>query len=312
MSLFSFQKCIKRTIPTFYQKNWTKQLSFVKDNQDFLNLVKDHGEGSITLKRREKILDIIISNPSKRNAISGKMMYQLALIADEVKAELETDSQIACLTIRGEGTEAFCAGADINLAQQVLTSPEKGAMMAKFMNSTLNFFRQSGLISVCLVNGPALGGGAEISTVGDFRIIAGNGKAFIQFVQAKVGAAPGWGGGRRLVSVVGRKQAIKLFGSSMRVTPSEALLLGLVDEVAEITDSNSWDDVSLRFLEPYVNQPFPKSLQAIKTGIASSETLPSDEAINKEINLFQSRWQSKDNTQAFSKTLNDISSKGKK
>ncbi len=52
------------------------------------------------------------------------------------------------------------------------------------------------LISVaCLGN--ALGGGAELATAADFRIMVPGAK--VQFVQARMGVSAGWGGTSRLV-----------------------------------------------------------------------------------------------------------------
>lgn len=57
------------------------------------------------------------------------------------------------------------------------------------------------VISVaCLGN--ALGGGAELSTACDFRVMARGSK--VQFVQARMGVSCGWGGTSRLVRVRAR------------------------------------------------------------------------------------------------------------
>ena len=41
--------------------------------------------------------------------------------------------------------------------------------MAQFMTDAFTRLRSSGLISVCLINGSCIGGGAELATVCDFR-----------------------------------------------------------------------------------------------------------------------------------------------
>jgi enoyl-CoA hydratase/carnithine racemase len=55
------------------------------------------------------------------------------------------------------------------------------------------------LISVCLVRGRAIGGGAELTLSTDFRVFAPTGK--LNFVQARLGVLPGWAGGSKLVSL---------------------------------------------------------------------------------------------------------------
>lgn len=50
-----------------------------------------------------------------------------------------------------------------------VNTPELGMAMSKFMSEAFMRVRMSGLISVCLLNGTAVGGGAEIATVCDYR-----------------------------------------------------------------------------------------------------------------------------------------------
>jgi enoyl-CoA hydratase/carnithine racemase len=44
-----------------------------------------------------------------------------------------------------------------------------GVFMSQFMTDAFTRLRTSGFISVCLINGSAVGGGAEIATVCDYR-----------------------------------------------------------------------------------------------------------------------------------------------
>lgn len=47
-----------------------------------------------------------------------------------------------------------------------------------------------------------------------------------------MGVSTGWGGGSRLVDIVGRRTALRLLGWSEMITADEALAIGLVDAVA--------------------------------------------------------------------------------
>ena len=51
----------------------------------------------------------------------------------------------------------------------------------------------------------------------------------VQFVQARRGVTPGWGGGTQLVDLVGRQQALKLLTSSVKIHGIKAKAIGLVD-----------------------------------------------------------------------------------
>ena len=65
--------------------------------------------------------------------------------------------------------------------------------MCDFMSDALNKIRGCSAVSVCVINGPAVGGGSEIVSCTDFRIMSDADTAFIKSVHAKIGALPGWG-----------------------------------------------------------------------------------------------------------------------
>ena len=113
-------------------------------------------------------------------------MFQLADIVDNYITHTSLiPNDLVCLVIKGSGSDAFCSGASFSLVKNVVNDSNKGKLMAEFMTDCLNRIRQSGLISLCYINGPALGGGAELTTVTDFRLISSD--ARIQFVHAKLG-----------------------------------------------------------------------------------------------------------------------------
>lgn len=53
--------------------------------------------------------------------------------------------------------------------------------------------------------------------------------AEIRFAQVKMGLTPGWGGGTRLVRLLGKQQALQLLGKGQKVDLSYGRQLGLVD-----------------------------------------------------------------------------------
>lgn len=57
--------------------------------------------------------------------------------------------------------------------------------------------------------------------------------AFIQFVQVKMGVIPGWGGGTRLVKLLGKQRALHLLGTARRCDASDAQDIGLVDQIVQ-------------------------------------------------------------------------------
>lgn len=109
------------------------------------------------VKNTKDIASITIDNPSRKNALTGHMMVQLAEIMDE----LETWESGKGVILHGnEGT--FGSGADLSVAKTILT-PEEGAQMCFFMQRTLTRLRRLPMVSLAVVQGKAVGGGAEVS-----------------------------------------------------------------------------------------------------------------------------------------------------
>lgn len=335
----------------------------VETHKEFLELVGDVGEGRVKLdmQRYERIAELVIDQPARRNAVSGRMMRQLADAVDHLlqsaaaAGEGATKDQPVGLIIRGTGGEAFCAGADLGLVGEVVNTPERGAMMSAFMTDALNRLRQSALISVACLNGTALGGGAELATAADFRIqpstkqlmalaaepaheVSGQLRKTpnftLQFVHAKIGASPGWGGARRLVNIVGRQKALLICAAAKPITAEQGEAMGLIDQVlapppllqqkwrrlqielqsgeaggggsiADFEDfcNQYYSEAARDFLEPFVSSMlFADSVRAIKTSVASVEDETSDASKDIEQLMFRSRWFSRDNVKGLHST----------
>lgn len=191
-----------------------------------------------------------IHNPAARNALSGKMMAQLADIVTQLE-DPAVHSRLNAVVLTGTGGW-FCAGADLQVAKQELSSSAAGTAMGTLMVDTLTRFRRLPLVSVALVEGGAYGGGAELSTACDFRIMEKS--AVIQFVQAKMGVSPGWGGGARLYKLVGRQQALRLLCAAEKVTSTRAVAIQLVDSLFDKENETAASAVG-SFLVPFDSVP---------------------------------------------------------
>jgi enoyl-CoA hydratase/carnithine racemase len=287
-----------------------KAVGLVARHEEFLRLVQSHGKGSISVNYvHDKFAELVFVNKDKKNCITGAMMYQLAQAVDQLLVEVKNNHRPLCLLIRGEGTDTFSSGADLQLVHDLINSPVKGEMMSRFMTEALNSLRNSSIISACAVNGLALGGGSELTTVGDFRIFSNNPDHYISFFHAKIGAMPGWGGINRLVSIVGRRNAIKMCGESRKVYAKEGLEMGLVDTIIPIRSESDWSIAGQDFFAPYLDQKYHKSILAMKEIIAAADTFPAIEALQIEQENFKHRWYADDHAKVMAniakKRVND-------
>ncbi|KAK4823890.1 hypothetical protein QYF61_007838 [Mycteria americana] len=136
--------------------------------------------GSINLSKEDSGIGILtLNNPKLMNAFTGTMMLEL----QERVTELENWKDGKGLIIYGAGN-TFCSGSDLNAVKAISNSQarwdEYVHVYAKHLNQTyektksINFGYKTllcrlPLISVALVQGKAVGGGAELTTACDFR-----------------------------------------------------------------------------------------------------------------------------------------------
>jgi len=106
---------------------------------------------------------------------------------------------------------------------------DAAADMCDVMSWVLGALAEAPCVVLAAVEGPALGGGAELLTACD-HIYAGP-KAQIGFVHARLGVSPGWGGGARLLRRVGRRRTLWWLTESRAVGAQDAVQHGMFDEV---------------------------------------------------------------------------------
>lgn len=236
-------------------------------------------------------------------------MFEFANIIDTLVPASCSDvgHKYVGVIVRGTGKEAFCSGADLSLVKEVVNTPQKGGMMSMFMTDALNRLHQSGLVSVCVLNGPALGGGSEFTTACDFRVMPSDDKIFVQFIHAKIGASPGWGGAYRLTKMIGRRSALRMIATSPRLNAHDAHAIAYADHVIEphsnpeVLADDYYREAGVRFLQPYLDMQFPGSVRAIKQAVAAADELDTDAARSIEMNMFRQRWGGSDNKAALTK-----------
>lgn len=166
---------------------------------------------------------VTIDRPAARNALSSKVMAELAQVAGEL--ELEVDVRVVILT--GAGDKAFVAGADI-LEMSELT-PNQARAFSEMGGTVGTSIETSEKPWIAAVNGFALGGGCELALACDF-ILAADSAMFGQ-PEVTLGVIPGFGGTQRLARRVGIAKTKQLCMTGELIKADEALRIGLADAV---------------------------------------------------------------------------------
>jgi len=236
-----------------------------------IDLLFDHDTGMASL---------VLNRPEKKNALSGSMMVELS----DAVTELEKWKEGKSVAVYGAGN-TFCSGADLDLVQQNL-DPKEGMFFSQYMQSVLTRLNQLPLISAALVQGQALGGGSELLTSTDFRVASE--KVSMGFLQSKLGVTTGFGGGTRLVKLLGRRTALELISSARVLSWKEGLDIGFVDAV--LPNNEHFIDAGKDWLLDHTIGT-AQVIQATKRMVVAVETAPlMTDALAQEAEIFRSVW----------------------
>ncbi len=181
----------------------------------------------ILLERRGDIAVLTINRPEKRNAIPREGWHRIADLAEELAA----DPDMRCIVLRGAGTEAFTAGADISRFEVERASRELVEQYTEATKRCFRVLRHGRLPAVAMIHGFCLGGGFEMALACDLRISGRSGRFG---VPAKaVGLFLSWDLVELLVDIAGTATALELMLEGRALDADEALAKGLVTRIVD-------------------------------------------------------------------------------
>jgi len=147
-------------------------------------------------------------------------------------------------------------------------------------------------VTIARVHGAAIGGGAGLAAVCDIAIAAE--EAFFAFSEVRIGLIPAtiapW-----VVQKVGLGTARALFVTGERITATEALRIGLVQQVVM---PNSLDEAVARKVEAIL-QCGPEAIAAVKRLLAHLQGFSSAETADLTIAYLVERRMSKEAKEGF-------------
>lgn len=174
---------------------------------------------SLDVEQRADRLVVRLNRAAKRNAIDQDMVDEL----HRVCADLEAEPRLALFTGGDDGI--FAAGADI---AQLRDRTSLDALRA--INSALfRRIRALPMPTVAAIDGPALGGGAELAYACDVRVCTG--RAVFGQPEVRLGIMAGAGATWRLPQLVGESLAKELLFTGRRIDAAEAHSARLVSRV---------------------------------------------------------------------------------
>ena len=171
----------------------------------------------------------VVFNRPPHNFANPQVMRELLRTLEA----LDADNNCRCVVLTSEGKN-FCAGVDFSGAvgedsSSDTANEDTGDIAAGLYATAMRLFTTRKPI-VAAVQGAAVGAGAGLALVADFRVVTVDSRFAFNF--NRLGFHPGFGISLTLPRLVGVQKAAALMYTGRRLGGEEAVAMGLADELA--------------------------------------------------------------------------------
>jgi len=195
---------------------------------------------NLRVELADGVASIILDRPEAGNALTPDMVEALILVT----TELENDTDIRCVILRGTG-DNFAAGGDVKGFHKSLTQ-DRAAHLAGMErrvangNGAVHRLRRMRKPVLASVQGAVAGYGLSMFLSADLAIAADN--AFFLMAYRHIGLTPDGGSSHLLPRLIGERRAMELTLMGNRIDAATALAWGMLnwtvpaEELAARTD----------------------------------------------------------------------------
>ena len=196
----------------------------------------------------------MINRPEMRNAVNYDVMDGL----ENFLYKVESDDSISYAVVTGAGDRAFCSGGDLSEFHGFRTADEAYPMLSK-MAGLLYRLSTLPVPVIALVNGAAVGGGCEIATACDYRLVSADAKA--GFIQGTLAITSGWGGASQLfVKMDNHDATLKLLSEAKIHTAQQLRTFAWATEIYEGTPQEGLENFisDMKKIHPSVHRAYKR------------------------------------------------------
>lgn len=168
---------------------------------------------------------VMFDRPERRNALNRDMWAALPGLIEA----LDNDTETRVLVLKGSGSEAFAAGADIGEFAAGRSNPDQARDYEALNGKAFAALRNTAKPVIAMIQGFCIGGGLALALAADLRLAADT--AVFSLPPARLGLAYPIEGLRDLLHAVSPAFAKEMLFTARRVTADEALRAGLVHRV---------------------------------------------------------------------------------
>ena len=159
------------------------------------------------------------------NTFSTEVLEELGRVADHLAAM--PPKGLAILSAKENG---FAAGADID-EFTTIASAEQAIAFTTLGNVVFDKIAALPFPTLAMIHGFCMGGGTELALACRYRIADDGPKTSMALPEVLIGIVPGWGGAKRMPTLIGAANALDLMLTGRGVDGRRAKRLGLVDVV---------------------------------------------------------------------------------
>lgn len=229
-----------------------------------------------------------LNRPEKRNAMSGRMIKELA----EVAAWFAADGRARAVVIAGSG-KTFCAGADLSwMEAQSVASAEDRMQEALKLARMLLAWHRCPIPVIARVHGGTFGGGVGLAAVAD-SVLASK-EARFGLTEARLGLVPATIS-PYVIAKTGPSIARRLFMTARVFSAEEAAAFGLVSAVC---DPNELDREVSEEVERYLSCA-PGAIADAKALAQSYGPTLDEPSIAEHARCLVERWDSSESAEGI-------------
>ncbi|HKR59332.1 MAG TPA: enoyl-CoA hydratase-related protein [Pyrinomonadaceae bacterium] len=230
---------------------------------------------------------LTLNNPPA-NTYSYEMMQAL----DRAILAVRMDDAVQVIVLTGHGEKFFCAGADIQMLQDV--TPTFKYYFCLHANETLLRLEQTPKLVIAAINGHCVGGGLEVAMAADIRI-ARKGAGKMGLPEVTLGVLPGTGGTQRLVRLVGKSKAIELMAMAELFPFERGVELGIVNNIYEAETAADFLEQVMNYARQFTAPGrAARAVGLIKRSVQTGAEIPLEAGLALERELQQQLFQSED------------------
>lgn len=212
---------------------------------------------------------LILNRPARKNALTRSLVVRLG----QTLQSLAQDASARVIVLRGAGG-AFCSGADLST---IVNAQDDNIQerIAEF-HLLITSITDAPQPVIAVVDGPAVGFGADLALCCDMRLFSSDGYVEEGFV--KIGLMPD-GGGTYFMPRFAGARAFEYLALGTRLLASQCAELGIANAVVERTDLEE----RLQVWTSQLAQAAPLALKQIKQSVRKTERSRLHDALVNEM-----------------------------